>query len=170
MVRRRRCRRLAILTPCLFSASYSNVSEQVLKVLAVRSSVRYVNGREFTMASQSHKIVLISSYDKQAFFKVRLSWFFTILTGRFHHPPHQATEGGETPSIGCAELNCLILFQSILLSKLRAPTKYVPLSIQTIDDLPLRAMNLLKACKKVSVERDMVSTKWIVLQTAQVNR
>ncbi|GFT37347.1 uncharacterized protein TNCV_4284981 [Trichonephila clavipes] len=51
-----------------------------------------------------------------------------------------------------------------------ASTKFVPLSVYSVEPLPLLTKNLLKACINDSVERDDTSSRWTARCTAHVNR
>ncbi|GFT36878.1 uncharacterized protein TNCV_174701 [Trichonephila clavipes] len=60
--------------------------------------------------------------------------------------------------------------QSEVFKAFAAPTKFVPLSVFSVEPIPLLAQNLLKACINDSVERDETCSRWTARYTAHVNR
>ena len=90
---------------------------------------------------------------------------------RSKNPPHLGADGGlKLHWIFLDMENSLNFWKSMELYSAEDLIRLVPLSEKTVVGLPLRAINLLNAKRKLSVEREVTGSTWIAWNTAQVKR
>ena len=139
------------------------------------SSLSFVSGRPLIMFSISQKTVSsISSFNRGSFSSTAFITRFIDPTILSQEPPICGDDGGMNfHSIFRCSAYILTCFMSRSFAAIRIsfspPTKFPPLSENTVDTLPLRAINRLKPLINVSVSSEFNFSTWIALVVMQVN-
>lgn len=125
--------------------------------------------RQFMHASIWHNSVCNSLKVKDIPLTTLVRWNLTLFTALYHTPPKCGDAGGLNLQVIPSDARQPSTLLTYTASSLRALTKFVPLSLQTMFGLPLLDMNLLNAAKNALVVKSSTASMWTALVENQTN-